>query len=116
MYVAAMAYVVSLFKLFLKSYLPQNLVGSSRLGLHVAPCGVGCGLQVLAVGIEALHQLAEVFVAADFHSSPYGEELLGFLETLVVGAEYHGHVPYGGFEHIVDAHSESTAHVGHLGA
>ena len=36
------------------------------------------------------------------------------MELLVVGAEEHGHIPYGSLKQVVDTHAKASANVGHI--
>ena len=62
-----------------------------------------------------MHNLSEIGTILDFESSATGLESLRLLETLIVGAEDDGHIPYGSLQRVVDAYTKTASHIGDIG-
>ena len=70
-------------------------------------------MQILGVGSETIHLTGEILIAANLETTALLQSL-SLLELLVVGAEEHGHIPYGSLQQVVDTHAKASTHVGHV--
>ena len=62
-----------------------------------------------------LHNAVEVGSIMYLHAAATGLEALSLLETLVVGTEDNGNIPYCSLQGVVDAYSETATDVGDIG-
>ena len=64
----------------------------------------------LSVGVQCIHAMGEIIVAADFNTTTRTLQALSLLELLIIGAEEYRHPPDSGFNDIVNANAEATTH------
>ncbi len=93
----------------------EYYVGGAYAAADVVAGGGAGGAAGIAVGEQARGQGGEVVAAGDLKGAAGGDEVGGFLEFMVPGAEYDRDAVYGGFVDIVYAGAESTAYKGHVG-
>ena len=93
----------------------EDNVGASEVLLHV----VVAGLRGLAVGVgvgeERLQVRRHLAAVGMGEAAAAGDDVLGLLELVVVGAEEDGLAEGDGFQYVVDAHTEAAADIGHIG-
>ena len=93
----------------------EDFVGGAEVGVHVVEAGGGgvvAGFGVEEEGVEDGRQLVVVFVR---EAAAEADDVVGFLELAVVGAEYYGFAESDSLEGVVDALPEAAADIGDIG-
>ena len=94
----------------------QDFLCAAEILVHVVGASLRRGVQCFVVGHQAFEiALLHIIFATDAPASAAGDDVVSFLELVVVEAEKDGFAEGDGLQYVVDPHPEAAADVGHRG-